>query len=87
MVWQRARELGAISSGLVRPGEVFDWPTLQPWADEVQQDEAKVELAANVEAPAPASLSGFAVTPGRSETVKPDTQPRRGRRPGKAETI
>lgn len=87
MVWQRARELGALPTRLVKAGEVFEWHTLEPWADEVSEKEAKAELAGQPaqDAPLP-SLSGSRVVPGKSEEVKTDRDLPRRKKPGRAET-
>lgn len=83
---QRARELGALPHGLVRPGEIFEWPVKAKWADLVTEDEAEAaEKAKAVNAEAEAarpheSASGAAVRPGKSEP----TQRGRGRPRGAA---
>lgn len=78
---QRARELGALPTGLVRPGEVFDWPTLEPWADKVEDDKP-VTAGKPSETPA-SNPSGSRVVPGKSE---PTQVSRRPGRPAKAAT-
>lgn len=81
---QCARILGALPSGLVRPGEFFDWPTKCSWADEVSEEDAEAaKQMAEAKAQADAarrheSASGAAVKPGKSEVY----QPARGRRRG-----
>lgn len=87
MVWQRARELGALPTRLVQPREIFEWHTLEPWADEVSEKEAKAELSGKPEdKPEPTSLSGSRVVPGKSEVVKTDHDLPRRKKPGSAET-
>lgn len=87
---QRARELGAIASGLVRPGVIFDSPVLEPWADQVSDAEAKADLAAKearsqAEAALPHDhMGGVIVKPGKSEVARPGH--RKARRASQAET-
>lgn len=85
---QRARELGALPlTGLVRPGEVFDWPVLEPWADAVEDDEPVT--AGNPNEPPAASFGpGFGevtVVPGDSQPAPPRSA-RRSRGPRQAVT-
>lgn len=85
---QRARELGAISTGLVRAGEVFDWPTLEPWADALSEEEEKAESAAE-EAKTQADASMPHEAPGGVRHVPGKSEPSRGpgrRRNNVAET-
>lgn len=81
---QRARELGFMPTGLVRPGEIFDFPVKASWADLVSEEEAgAAEQAKAAKEQADAArpyepASGAAVKPGKSEP----TQQVRGRRRG-----
>lgn len=83
MIWQRARELGALPDRLVHPGEAFEWHILEPWADELTASEVKAYRAQLVSEPEPAQERGISVTPGSSEVV---TGPRRRGRPKQAVT-
>jgi hypothetical protein len=86
---QRARETGALPTGLVRPGQVFEWHTLEPWADPVTEQEALADIDEQIaKAKAEESVpeaSGFRVVPGKSEPAPMDRSSRRGR-PLKAAT-
>ena len=88
---QRAVAIGALPTGLVRPGEVFDWPTKASWAVEISDEEAAVAQEAEAaKAAAQArqeqqSTSGARVIPGKSEPTQP-TSGRRRRGPFVAET-
>jgi len=84
---QRAVTIGALPSGLVRPGEVFDWPTKASWAVEISDEEAEtVQKAAEAKAAIPHhSNSGARVIPGKSDPTQP-TSGRRRRGPSVAET-
>lgn len=84
-MYQKAKELGALPNGLVRPGEVFEWPTLEPWAVELTPAEVREHFARDRSEPIIEEDRGTAVsvTPGKSEVVT--GPPRRGR-PAKAVT-
>lgn len=69
MIKQRAKELGALPTGLIRPGEVFEWVTLEPWAEAVTE-ETPVTTKAE---PPPPVVQGARVVPGRSEPTRPDS--------------
>jgi len=88
---QRAREIGWLPThGLVKEGQVFDWPTLEPWAVEVSEEvaraeEEQAEALKQIDAATPhQSASGARIIPGKSEKAKPTIGRRRG--PSVAET-
>lgn len=77
MVWQKARETGALPTRLIKPGEVFEWKTLEPWADQVTGPE---DTAPKIETPPPDD-GGIKVKPGSTAEVDPtsDREVRRRR--------
>lgn len=87
MIWQRARELGALPDGLIKPNQVFKWKTLEPWADEITEAEALAETSAPAATGRHESLSGVRVAQaGKSQEVVTDRDMPRRRKPGRAET-